>query len=76
MQLDTSLRVTPRQLAQIEGLINDVGPDQAARYLKSFAGGSQLSDVAPWLTRREASSLVILLSVVADASRRSRAVLN
>lgn len=65
MQLSTSLRATQRQLAQIDDLLRDVGPERASSYLKGFAGGSQLQDVAPWLTRREASSLIILLSVVA-----------
>ena len=64
MQLSSALRATRRQLHQIDDLLRDVGPERAATYLKSFAGGSQLCDVAPWLTRREAASLILLLTVV------------
>jgi hypothetical protein len=65
MQVSSALRATNRQLRQIDRLLDDVGPERASIVLKGFAGGSQLRDVAPWLTRREASSLILLLSVVA-----------
>jgi hypothetical protein len=56
---------TPRQLGQLESLVEHLGPEQAAPVLRQFCGG-ELRDAARFLTRREAASLVILLTVVAS----------
>jgi hypothetical protein len=55
---------TSRQLAQLELLVEHLGPEQAAPVLRQFCGGSHLADAARFMTRREAASLVLLLTVV------------
>ncbi|HUQ40044.1 MAG TPA: hypothetical protein VM030_07790 [Acidimicrobiales bacterium] len=60
------MNATARQAEQIERLVEQLGPDESARILRQFAGATHLGDVLPWLTRREASALVILLTVVAS----------
>ena len=60
--------VSEAQVAHLEQLVDEVGPEASARVLKSFAGGSRLEDVARYLTRREAASLILLLTVVGQRS--------
>ena len=56
---------TSRQLGQLESLVEQLGPEQATPVVRQFCGG-ELRDAARFLTRREAASLVILLTVVAS----------
>lgn len=65
-------KATSRQAEQIERLVEQLGPDRTGPLLLQFAGGTDLDEVLPFLTRREASALVILLSVVASQDPVSR----